>query len=572
MIELRHYQQDFIEHVEDALRRVGSVLGVMATGAGKTVCFAELIRRRDTYAAAVVHRREIVRQISLSLAAVGVRHRVVAPDKTVKKIRRSHLKRFGAMFVDQQSRVGVCSVQTLASRASENDQALSRWLDQTQFAVFDEGHHYIDSGHWARAVNRLDHAKRLFVTACAIRADGKGLGAGEGGFCEELVEGPTSAWLIQEGWLTPFKLFAPGNGIKISDIPLTADGDLNLRALAARNRESGLVGDLVDHWRTYCRGKPTIAFTCSVEEAETLAAGLRAAGARAEALSGETDDAPRDNAIDAFSDGGLDVLANVDLFDEGLDVPGASALLCGRRTISQQKWRQMAGRVLRTVYAEGMPLDTAEQRRAAIAAGPKPYAVIVDAVGNWENLGPPHITIQWSLSGSRGAGRTAADSGPPMRKCLGCTQPYLRALDVCPYCGTVHEPAGRGSIEQVDGALQELDLSALDELMAKKAAANLSPEEYERDQIRRGIPQIGRRQDARRHDAVMYRRRVLDQVMRWWFGVQPTHRSLAERQRRFYLRFGVDVVTAFTLDIKQTDALIARIEALFTEDLHDEQL
>jgi len=48
--------------------------------------------------------------------------------------------------------------------------------------------------------------------------------------------------------------------------------------------------------------------------------------------------------------------------------------------------------------------------------------------------------------------------------------------------------------------------------------------------------------------------------------MQPDDRDLAEKHKRFYLRFGVDIITAFTLDTKTTDALIGRIEKGFHHD------
>ena len=92
MLRLRHYQDEVKGRLHSALARYTDVLGVMPTGAGKTVTFSALINEHNGASAAVVHRKEILTQISLSLAALGIKHRVVAPKKVQGLIRRKHLK------------------------------------------------------------------------------------------------------------------------------------------------------------------------------------------------------------------------------------------------------------------------------------------------------------------------------------------------------------------------------------------------------------------------------------------------------------------------------------------------
>ena len=163
-----------------ALKAVRAVLGVLPTGAGKTVIFSSMMLDHPGASIAIEHRKEIVSQISCSLATFGIMHRIVAPPSTIAMIRRKHLAKFGRSFVDPNALRGVASVQSLTSKSSAKNYALQKWLDQCTFAVYDEGHHYVDEGQWAIAVHRLEHAMQLFITATPERADGIGLGAGSG--------------------------------------------------------------------------------------------------------------------------------------------------------------------------------------------------------------------------------------------------------------------------------------------------------------------------------------------------------------------------------------------------------
>lgn len=566
MLKLRDYQQHTATAIREAWNRTRSVLFVLATGGGKTVVFCQLIHEHTGAAAAVVHRREIVSQIACSLAALGVKHRIIAPAKTITLIRRKQLKRFGQSFVDPNALCGVISVQTLTSQSTHNNTAIQRWLKQVTLCVFDEGHHYVRSGFWARAVEAVDHAKILFATATPERADGRGLAAEADGFVEEMVEGPQTRELIDAGYLSPFTYRAPASDIDIANIPITAKGDIDTREFRKRVVKSHLVGDIIKHYQLYGGGQRAIVFASDVETSEEIAAAARAAGITALALSGKSEQGDRDRGLEDFERGAIQWLVNVDLFDEGFDVPAATVCIMARMTESLAKYLQMIGRVLRPVYTDGYDLATPEGRRAAIAAGPKPYGIVIDPVRNWERHLLPNWPRVWSLTGRERGTRTPRDT-VAMRSCLVCTQPFEAFLMMCPYCGAPVEPAGRSTPEQVDGDLFELDQDALLAIFDAQRRAEMSPTEYAADQIARHIPAIGRPADMKRHQAACYRRRVLRELVGWWIGLQPPERTLQEKHRRFYHRFGIDIGTAFTLNTNDTDTLVDRISARFTEDM-----
>jgi superfamily II DNA or RNA helicase len=546
MLNLRDYQERFCADINRAWLNYRAVLGVLPTGGGKTVCFSKLLYDHKGYGAAVVHRKEIVGQISFALAQLGVKHRVIAPDSVVTRVRRRHLKLLGKSYIDPNAKVGVISVQTLTSAASASNRLLQNWLTQVTLAVFDEGHHYVQSGFWAKAVEYLKRARLLFVTATPERADGKGLGAHCSGFAECLIEGPPTHQLITRGYLSRFEYKAPASDLNTDSIPLTASGDLNTRVLRARVVASHLVGDCVKHYARFAAGKRAIVFASDVTSAHEIAGAFMESGVPAAALSGETEGGERDARIDDFEDGRLLVLVNVDLFDEGFDVPAVECVIHARPTESLAKYLQMCGRGLR--IAEG-----------------KTRAVIIDPVRNWERHGQPHWPRRWTLEG------TVKRAGVmPQRVCLNCSQPYERFYPECPYCGESAPkptPAQRHKIAAVDGDLIDLDIDALSAVFAAIKRADMPEEDYAVDQMWRGIPAIGRPKDMRRHQENKYRRAVLRELIAWWVGMQPLTRSLNEKHRRFYYRFGVDIGTALTLKAADTDALIETIKLNFEEDI-----
>ncbi len=559
MIKLRGYQEEFKAEVYDAWEDHDSVLGVMPTGAGKTVTFASIVSEHKGASIIVVHRREILSQISQAVALVsqdlagqGKMHRVIAPAKTIAMIRRKHLEKFGKCFIDPQALTGVASVQTLTSPATGKDMRLQAWFKQVTLAVFDEGHHYVEAGFWARAVHLFDKAKRLFVTATPERADGTGLGEGDGGFGQVMVEGPTVRQLIDWGHLCKYKYFCPDSDADFSQVAVTAKGDFNAQAMRSRIVDSHLVGDLVRHYHRLTPNTQAICFVGDTETADELAREFVASGVKAVSLNAKTDDGERERALRAFEVGEIAILVNVDLFDEGFDVPAATTCIIGRPTMSLAKYMQMVGRVLRT--AKG-----------------KEFAYIIDPVRNWERHGQVTWPRQWSLKGRDKSDRENSDK-PQQRVCLACSQPYEAFRLECPYCGVMPDPPERRTVEQVDGDLSALDLDALDALFAVRAEANRSVEEFERDLFKRDengkiIPPAFHGKHVRRFRATKYRRDVLTNLIGWWVGLQPSDRAPAEVQKRFYLRFGVDMLTASALDLQGTDDLIDKIKERFDRDV-----
>lgn len=564
MLPLRNYQKVFSSEIMEALQSYSSVLAVLSTGGGKTLCFSRIVMQHDGPSAVVVHRKEIIGQISLSLARCGVKHRIVAPPPVVKWVIRKHLSEVGVSFVDHFARCGVASAQTLTGKALSKG-PVDKWRRTVTLSVFDEGHHYIQTGLWAKAVNAFPASKKLFFTATPARTDGRGLGVHAEGFSEVMVTGPDTKWLISEGYLSPYRYFAPASDLNTDGLATTASGDFSARVVRERVVDSNLVGDIVSHYFKFSRGLQCVVFASDVSTARELADRFEKQGVAAVALDGTTEDSVRDQAMTGFVRKEIRVLVNVDLFDEGLDIPGVEAVILGRPTMSLVKYLQMIGRCLRPVYAPSACLDTADARRLAISKGGKPFAIIIDPVRNWVRHGRPDLHRAWSLDSTA---KIRGESGDSMTSCMSCTQPYERYYKACPYCGHVRakEPSAGRAIEQVDGDLLELNAEETRELLDWMKAANVTEEQYVRGQIARGVPPVGRGKDLKRYRETLYRRKVLENLIAWWVGVQPSERTMPEKYRRFKLRFGVDMVTAFTLKLRDTDALISSIIREFEED------
>lgn len=554
--ELRQYQAAFYSDIVSAFNEYLSVLAVLPTGGGKTVVFSHAAAHHDGNWAAVAHRKEIIAQISVALARFGLYHRIVAPSDVVAMIRRKHHKAVGASFVDQRSPNLVGSAQTLASKSSANNADLQRTIAAVSLCIFDEGHHYVKKGTWAKVVGLFKDAgaKLLFITATPERADGTGLGLEDGGFAETMVEGPTTQWLIRNGFLSRFEYKAPEvKGFDVEGMIVDKNGEFNARALRERAIESSIVGDAVMHYQQFGRDRQAILFAPDLDTARDMEVAFNYAGIPAKALNGTTDAPIRERAIEDFAAYKIRVLINVDLFDEGFDVPAAEVAIMARPTMSLGKYLQMCGRVLR--IKEG-----------------KDCATIIDMVRNWERAGgPPNLPRRWSLHGSAAGDGGGKKDTLPQHTCKACTTVYPAFMDKCPVCGTVFEPAERTSVEAVSGALVDLDVDALEALFHKQEEAELDAQAFEDQLIAKNVPPIGRPRLVEAHEAAKHQRGVLRNLVGWWVGsLEQIGFSMREIHKIFYFRFDIDIGSAFTLTVSETDSLIDKIRDNFEKDLNYE--
>ncbi len=156
-LQLRPYQSTAVANIRAALARGHrSVLFVLPTGGGKTVVFshiAEQASRKGNRICILVHRVELLEQASRSLAGLGVRHGLIAANRSM----------------DLSAPVQVASVQTLARRLQRLP------ADLFQLLVVDEAHHS-NAGTWAKVLSHFHRARVLGVTATPCRCDGRGLG------------------------------------------------------------------------------------------------------------------------------------------------------------------------------------------------------------------------------------------------------------------------------------------------------------------------------------------------------------------------------------------------------------
>jgi superfamily II DNA or RNA helicase len=313
-VQLRPYQAQHKTGIYSAWAVVPNVLAVLPTGGGKTVLFSDILKGYTYARVAIAHRQELVGQISLALARDGVHHSIIGPKNVIRFIVSTHVAEVGASFYDAGSPCAVAGVDTLLRRKDD----LATWCNQVRLWVQDEAHHVLKDNKWGKAAALFPNAKGLGVTANTIRADGKGLGRHADGLMDVIVEGPGMRDLINQGFLTDYRIYSPPSDLDMSGVSVGKDGEYNQKETRLRIKKSHIIGDVVKHYLRLANGKLGITFARDVETATEIAAEYNAAGVPAEVVSAKTPDKTRAEILRRFRNRNLLQLVNVDLFGGGL--------------------------------------------------------------------------------------------------------------------------------------------------------------------------------------------------------------------------------------------------------------
>lgn len=320
-IVLRNYQNQLKSEIYQAWQNeMKNVLAVSPTGSGKamTLCTLahELAYAHSMPTVIKVHRRELVSQLCGTLAQLGIPHNVIAQRTNILEIIEEEKRLHGRSFYDPRSPITVVSVDTLLARKEK----YRDWAVRQRAWILDEAAHQLKDNKWGQCAELFPNALGVGFTATPQRLDKKGLGRHAFGLFDTMVMGPTVRWLIDEGFLSKYKVVRPKSNYKefLQDDGSTTK-DFTAKARAYASVHSQITGDVVGSYLEHIPGKQAILFADCIEAAKTMEQNFIARGVPAKLLTSETPGKERLRGVIDYRDGNIKVLINVDLFDEGFD-------------------------------------------------------------------------------------------------------------------------------------------------------------------------------------------------------------------------------------------------------------
>jgi superfamily II DNA or RNA helicase len=395
-MNLRDYQAEDVEAIFKEWDAARSTLYVAATGLGKTVVMAEVVRRmlpkRTIF---LCHRGELIYQARETFLRAGIEC----------SIEKADLAASTSLF--SRSPVVLATVQTLLT--GEIDRKRMTRFKPMDFGLllYDESHHSVSPGNKFIVdyfTSGNPNLKILGVTATPQRSDEEALGK----IFETVASVREIRFGIDNGWLVDVEqIFQTVAGLDYSHIRTTA-GDLNGADLSAvMESESNIQGVAhptleaiarlaphaldsvpVEKWGEHIEQsrqnwRRAIVFTASVKQAETLCNIFnRVSPGIASWVCGKTPDGERFTVFEDFKSGKSSILVNVGVTTEGYDNPWVDLIVMARPTKSQLLYIQMAGRGTRVLPGLIEGLAGPQERMRAILGSPKPVLTVMDFAGN----------------------------------------------------------------------------------------------------------------------------------------------------------------------------------------------
>ena len=438
-IKLFDYQEDMKERIEKALRLHRSVMAQMPTGTGKTVLLASVVEsflreHSNCNVWIVAHRRELVSQIRETIQRVfsktpsllykdfsnhPVNSSKITPSLfTLKEGSTSHpepltLRGEGGNRPTRcseplRSKVGGPSKvspdcagwdrlgMSGASKVSPDCLSASafnvpikavsiQWLskhydeieEEPGMIVIDEAHHAL-AKTYKEMWDRFPKAKFLGLTATPCRLNGKGFTD----LFDVLVQSWSVPEFISKGRLATYDFVSiKSDGVTQRLIDSLqkrgADGDYQNKEMDMLLNKKPSIERLYRSLEEYGKDRKGIVYAINISHAQKITKLYQENGVKAIAIDSKTPATERQQDIEAFKKGDIQVLVNVDIFSEGFDCPDVEFVQLARPTLSLAKYLQMVGRGLR------------------VAKGKK-NCVIIDNVGLYRVFGLPSQVWNWN--------------------------------------------------------------------------------------------------------------------------------------------------------------------------------
>ena len=354
-IKLYDYQEDMKGRIEGELRLHRSVMAQMPTGTGKTYLLTAVI---DSFVSnnpmekvwIVAHRRELVSQI----------------DETVRKFHSYSASNTSSLL----SSVKAMSIQWLMRHYDEIE-------EEPGMIVIDEAHHAL-AKTYKEMWERFPKAKFLGLTATPCRLNGKGFTD----LFDILVQSCSVPEFISKGRLATYdfvSIKSDGMTQRLIDSlqKRGADGDYQNKEMDMLLNKKPSIERLYQSLEDFGKDRKGIVYAINISHAQKITKLYQEHGVKAIAIDSKTPAVERQQDIEAFKKGDIQVLVNVDIFSEGFDCPDVEFVQLARPTLSLAKYLQMVGRGLR------------------VAKGKK-NCVIIDNVGLYRVFGLPSQVWNWN--------------------------------------------------------------------------------------------------------------------------------------------------------------------------------
>ncbi len=432
-LTLRYYQRESIDAVFDYWRNEpGNPLIDLATGTGKSAVAATLIIEllqgwSDMRIVSITHVAELIEQNYQEL--IGMWQFAPAGIYSAGLSRRDH-----------HAQILFAGIQTVHNKAAQIGHVDILMVDEAHLIPVNAETMY---GRFIDALRQINpDLKIVGLTATPYRLDSGRLDEGDGRLFDSVVYEYGIADGIRDGYLAPLTTKGMDTVFDLKGVG-TLGGDYKQNALQAAVDKTDITEAAVRE--IVAKGadrRSWLVFGSGVDHALHIRDEIRRHGVTAETITGETPKEERRRIIAAFKAYEIRALTNNSVLTTGFNHKGVDLLACMRPTKSVSLYVQMIGRGTRTVNdTRG---ETADERKAAIAASSKPNCLVLD----FAKLAHTHGPVDMVRPETPGKGSGEA----PVKQCPECEELIHISVMKCTCCGYVFPPSEEQKITAMAGA------------------------------------------------------------------------------------------------------------------------
>jgi superfamily II DNA or RNA helicase len=382
-VVLRPYQAEDVAKVIEAHKTHRRVIGRKATGLGKAVELAALAQHYARFGRVMVlvDVKKLVRQLA---------HTIEWYTGTAPGIEMGDERAVNGGTWHAPDPIVVSTVQTQYSGVEGYERF--RQFDPAEFSavLLDECELFLAPK--ARSVvdwylNGNAALVAFGCTATPMRGDGVAMG----NLFDHVAFDRDILWGIKQGYLVPARQAFVKVSVDFSTLKLRkgddGESDYSDADLADKLKNEKTLIELAEGIRHVCGDRRTIVVCPDVASARAVAHYLEAErGGCAKCVYGELGDVEKDDIMDSHQRGDFQYLTSVMMLTKGYDDKQVRAVVNCRKTKSKRLYQQILGRGTRPLEKTVDGVETAEGRRAAIAASAKPDMVMVNMVGVSERV------------------------------------------------------------------------------------------------------------------------------------------------------------------------------------------
>lgn len=410
MLKLRSYQEEIIKATRNKLIKNDHVMMYACQGSGKSILAAFMATsavKRGNRTLLLTHRLEILKQNLSKIESLGQEVHVVRGVKGISNIP-----------------LAVAMSQTISARLKNphSSEEYKRFISEFDFIIIDEAHRGEHDGIFPYFNKK---ARVVGMSGTVVRSGNMPQLAD---FYSDVAIGAKPMDVINLGFILPSENYA-FTAPSVDNVAIDySSGDYNQTQLRSVYNDKKRYAGVISNCKRIGNGMRTIVFTTGGEHTESLTQEFVDNGMKAKYLlsgsprkSFDKLSGNRQEVIDEFRRGDIDILVSVEMLTTGFDAPEIERVVLDFSTLSYSKYQQ------------------------CVARGDRPFGnqkafLVLDFGDNIKRFGKFESEPIISLFHKKGG-----NGVPPKKECppdkkdknglLGCQRLIPVSMMKCPFCG-----------------------------------------------------------------------------------------------------------------------------------------